>query len=180
MRSHGKGSLSATTQVKVSSPEITLIALGQGFHVLETKISSHDKGECVPDVPGSKSVAGKRTVYVGTWENRDVPIGSFQEAEEATRKYGGSVVGLTHSRGVNRVMPVESRYLGHSKGSALIRKSEVRNRPITELEDTVETAQRLTSEVAVKYTYTFYVAIEESINEEPDVGNPQVRFCEGH
>jgi len=24
------------------------------------------------------------------------------------------------------------------------------------------------------------MAIEESISEEPDVGNPQVRFCEGH
>ena len=24
------------------------------------------------------------------------------------------------------------------------------------------------------------MAIKESISEEPDVGNPQVRFCEGH
>ncbi|HDH06014.1 MAG TPA: hypothetical protein ENH01_09955, partial [Nitrospirae bacterium] len=46
-------------------------------------------------------MAGKRTVYIGTWENRSAPKGSFQEAEEATRKYGVSVVGLTHSRGVN-------------------------------------------------------------------------------
>jgi len=54
-------------------------------------------------------MAGKRTVYVGTWENRSVPKRSFQEVEEATRKYDVSVVGLTRSRGVNRVMPVESR-----------------------------------------------------------------------
>ena len=47
MRSHGKGSLSATTQVKVSSPEIILIALGQGFHFLETNIRTHAKGESV-------------------------------------------------------------------------------------------------------------------------------------
>ena len=100
--------MSATTQVKVSSPEITLVALGQGFHFLETRSGSHVKGECVSDVPGSKSVAGKRTVYIGTWENRSVPTGSFQEAEEATRKYGVSVVGLTHSRGVGRVTPAES------------------------------------------------------------------------
>ena len=59
MRSHGKGSLSATTQVKVSSPEIILVALGQGFHFLETNISIHAVGECISDVPGSKSVAGK-------------------------------------------------------------------------------------------------------------------------
>jgi len=126
MRSHGKGSLSATTQVKVLSPEIILFALGQGFHVLEANISTRAIGECVSDVPGSESVAGKRTVYIGTWENRSVPTGSFQEAEEATRKYGVSVVGLTHSRGVGRVMPVESHYLGTLEGvSSLTQRDEV-------------------------------------------------------
>ena len=119
MRSHGKGSLSATTQVKVLSPEIILVALGQGFHFLETNIRTHAKGESVSDVPGSKSVAGKRTVYIGTWENRSIPTGSFQEAEEATRKYDVSVVGLIHSRGVGRVMPVESRYLGTLEGVSI-------------------------------------------------------------
>ncbi len=68
MRSHSEGRLSATTQVKVLSPEITRIALGQGFHDLEANIRTHAKGECVSDVPGSESVAGKRTVYIGTWE----------------------------------------------------------------------------------------------------------------
>ena len=126
MRSHGKGSLSATTQVKVLSPEIILIALGQGFHILETNIRTHAKGESVSDVPGSKPVAGKRTVYIGTWENRSVPIESFQEAEEATRKYGVSVVGLTHSRGVGRVMPVETRSIGTLEGvSSLTQGDEV-------------------------------------------------------
>jgi len=126
MRSHGKGSLSATTQVKVLSPEILLFALGQGFHVLETNIRTHVKGECVSDMPGSKSVAGKRTVYIGTWENRSVPKESFQEAEEVTRKYGVSVVGLTHNRGVGRVMPVESQSLGTLEGvSSLTQRDEV-------------------------------------------------------
>jgi len=37
-----------------------------------------------------------------------VPTGGFQEAEEVTKKYGVLVVGLTHSRGVSMVMPVES------------------------------------------------------------------------
>ena len=109
MRSHGEGRLSATTQVKASSPEIFHIALGQGFHVLETKIRVHARGECISDVPGGlKSVAGKRTVYVGTWENRSVPKGSSQEAEEVTRECGVLVVGPIHSRGVGRVMPGES------------------------------------------------------------------------
>jgi len=126
MRSRGKGSLSATTQVKVLSPEILLLALGQGFHCLEANIRTRVKGECVSDVPGSESVAGKRTVYIGTWENRSVPIESYQEAEEATREYGVSVVGLTHSRGVGRVMPVESRYLGTLEGvSSLTQRDEV-------------------------------------------------------
>lgn len=70
MRSYGKGSLSAATQVKVLSPEILLIALGQGFHFLEARISTRGRGECVTDVPGSESAAGKRTVYIGTWEGR--------------------------------------------------------------------------------------------------------------
>ena len=107
MRSHRTGSLSATTKVKVFSPEITLIAMGQGFHILETKIGTHIKGECVSGVPGSKSVAGKRTVYNGTWENQIVFKRSSYEIEEMTKEYVDLVVGLTHSRGVNRVMPVE-------------------------------------------------------------------------
>jgi len=105
MRCLEKGVMSATTQVKVLSPEIILIAMGQGFHVLEASIGMHAKGECISGVPGSKSVAGKQTVCIGTWENRSVPNGSCQGAEEVTKQYGVSVVGLTHSRGVAGVMP---------------------------------------------------------------------------
>ena len=128
MRSHGKGSLSATTQVKVLSPEIIHIALGQGFHFLETNIRTHAKGESVSDVPGSESVAGKRTVYIGTWENRSVPRRSFSEPRQkrGTKRYGVSVVGLTHSRGVGRVMPVESGIIGTLEGvSSLTQRVEV-------------------------------------------------------
>jgi len=59
MRSHRKGSLSAATQVKVLSSETILFALGQGFHFLETNISTFVISERVTDVPESKSVAGK-------------------------------------------------------------------------------------------------------------------------
>ena len=104
MRSPGKGVMSATTKVKVLSPEIILVALGQGFHFLEASIGMYVKGECIFDVPGSKSVAGERTVYIGTWENRNVPKGSCQGAEKATRRYGVSVVGPAYSRGVTSVM----------------------------------------------------------------------------
>lgn len=51
-----------------------------------------------------------------------------------TKQYGVSVVGLTHSRGVGRVMPVDSRFSRYSKGSALIRKDEAGHSPIPELE----------------------------------------------
>jgi hypothetical protein len=91
MRSLGKGVMSATTQVKVLSPEIISVALGQGFHYLEASIGMHVNGECMFDMPGSESVAGKRTVYIGTWENRSVPNGSCQGAEksdEAVWRFG--------------------------------------------------------------------------------------------
>jgi len=105
MRSPGKGVCQPQCEsVKVLSPEILLIALGQGFHFLEASIGMHVTGECISGVPGSESVAGKRTVSIGTWENRSVPNRSCQGAEKATKQYGVSVVGLTHSRGVAGVM----------------------------------------------------------------------------
>jgi hypothetical protein len=107
MRSQRKGGLSATTQVKVLSPEIVNIARGQGFHFLEASIAACVNGEYVGDVPGSESVAGKLTVRIGTWESHIAPDRSFQQAEEARRKYGDMAVGLTHSRGVVGVMPGE-------------------------------------------------------------------------
>ena len=116
MRCQREGGLPATTQVKVLSPEIVNIARGQGIHSLEASIAACVKGEYVCDVPGSKSVAGNSTVHIGTWESHIVPGGSFQQAEEARRKYGGMAVGLTHSRGVNGVMPIESQEPGTLEG----------------------------------------------------------------
>lgn len=126
MRSQRKGGLSAATQVKVLSPEIINIALGQGFHLLEASIAACVKGEYVCDVPGSESVAGKPTVHIGTWDNHIAPNRSFQQAEEARRKYGDMVVGLTHSRGVVGVMPGESRQFGALEGvSSKTQRDEV-------------------------------------------------------
>ena len=114
MRSLKKGGLSAVTpacrtgrQVKVLSPEILHVALGQGVHFLETYTGTHATGECVTGVPGSESTAGKRTVHIGTWENRNVPTEAFKGAGEVMRRYVIPVVGPTHSRGVGRVMPVD-------------------------------------------------------------------------
>ena len=55
---------------------------------------AHKYGECVTGVPGSKSVAGERTVCIGTWENRNAPYRSPQEAEKAGRGYGAVVVNI--------------------------------------------------------------------------------------
>lgn len=60
-------------------------------------------------VLGSKSVAGYRIEFNGTWENQSVPSRSSEGVEEMTKEYGRLVVGLTHIRGVNRVMSIASR-----------------------------------------------------------------------
>ncbi len=120
MRSPGKGVCQPQCEsVKVLSPEIIIVAQGQGFHFLEASIGMHVKGERISDVPGSESVAGKRTVYIGTWENRSAPKESCQGAEKVTRRYGVSVVGPAHSRGVAGVMPGGTRSSLEGAGSKL-------------------------------------------------------------
>jgi len=69
MQSSRKGEWSAITKVKVFSPEICLVALGQGFLHLEASIAAHDNGECVSGGPGSQTIAGHSTVHSGTWES---------------------------------------------------------------------------------------------------------------
>jgi len=54
-------------------------------------------------------MAGNSTVHIGTWESHIVPCRSFQQAEEARRKYGDMAVGPGHIRGLDGVMPIESR-----------------------------------------------------------------------
>ena len=65
-------------------------------------------GEYDSGVPESQTMAGNSTVHIGTWESRIAPDRSFQQAEEARRKYGDTAVGPVHSRGVGGVMPTES------------------------------------------------------------------------
>ena len=127
MRSLGKGVCQPQCEsVKVLSPEIIPCCIGPRVSFLGSQDRYVRNGECISGVPGSESVAGKRTVCIGTWEDRSVPLGSFQGAEEATRRYGVSVVGLTHSRGVGRVMSVASQFLGALEGvSSLTQRDEV-------------------------------------------------------
>ena len=104
MRSRGKGGLSATTQVKVLSPEIVNVAQGQGFHFLEASTAECAKGEHDSGVPGSESVAGNRTVHIGTWESQAVPEKVPNKPKRQGGEYGGMAVGPTRSRGVAVVM----------------------------------------------------------------------------
>jgi len=180
MRSLGKGVCQPQCEsVKVLSPEKYPCCIGLRVSFPGSQYRYARNGKSITGVSGSESVAGKRTVYFGTWENRIAPNGSCQGAEKVTRRYGVSVVGLTHIRGVVRVIPGESRCTRHSKGSALIRKGEVGHSPITELGETMETMRHLISEIATKH-FMSYEAIEVSVNEEPVAGNPHGGFCEGH
>jgi hypothetical protein len=83
---------------------------------LEASSAARDNGECVSDVPGSESMAGHSRIHSGTWENHVVPKRSLQRAEEAKRGYDGMVVGLTHIRGVDGVMAIESQEPGTLEG----------------------------------------------------------------
>jgi len=109
MWSQRDGRLSTITQVKVLSPEMMEIALGEGFSMSETCIAARVNGECASNVPGSKAMVGNRIVCTGTWESHIVPmIEASNELKRRRRKYGDMAVGLTHSRGVDGVMPIES------------------------------------------------------------------------
>ena len=103
-----KGEWSAITQVKVFSPEICLVALGQGFLHSKASSAARDNGECVSDVPGSKSMAGHSMIHSGTWERHIVPNSeASNEPKRRRRKYDDVAVGPVHSKGVGGVMPTE-------------------------------------------------------------------------
>ncbi len=103
--------------MKVLSPEICLIASGQGFLHLEASSAARDNGECVSGVPGSESMAGHSKIHSGTWESHVVPDSeASDEPKRQRRKYGDMAVGLTHSRGVNGVMSIESQEPGTLEG----------------------------------------------------------------
>jgi len=112
-----KGEWSAVTQVKVLSPEICLIALGQGLHHLEASSAARDNGECDSDVPGSEAMAGHSKIHSRTWESHIVPNSeASNKPKRRRRKYGDMAVGLTRSRGVNGVMSIESQEPGTLEG----------------------------------------------------------------
>jgi hypothetical protein len=108
MLSQRKGRLSTITQVKVLSPEMITVHWARGCLSLKPASLHALIGECVSDMPGSETMVGSRTVCIGTWESHIVPQEASNELKRRRRKYGDMAVGLTHSRGVDGVMPIES------------------------------------------------------------------------
>jgi len=92
-------------------------------------------GECDSDVPESKAMAGNSTVHIGTWESHIVPDGSFQQAEEARRKYNDMAVGPGHSRGVDKVMPIESYESGTLEGHGSKMQRDEQRMPYAEMDN---------------------------------------------
>ncbi len=88
MQSSRKGEWSAITKVKVFSPEICLVVLGQELLHSEASIAAHDNGECVSGVPGSQTIAGHSTVHSGTWDSHTVPKEASNEAKKEVWRYG--------------------------------------------------------------------------------------------
>ena len=109
MWSQRDGRLSTITKVKVLSLEMMDTALGERVSVLEASIAACANGKGVSDVPGSETMVGNRIVCIGTWESHIVPqLEACAELKKPRRKYGDMAVGLTQSRGVCGVMPIES------------------------------------------------------------------------
>ena len=73
VRSHVHSGWSAATRVKAVSPEIFLIAMGQGLLCPEARIVAGVKRRVCNGMPGSQAAAGHPTDCIGTWENHTVP-----------------------------------------------------------------------------------------------------------
>jgi hypothetical protein len=89
----------------------------KGFSIWKPVSLHATKGECVSDVPGSEAMAGHSMIHSGTWEGHIVPDSeASNKPKRQRRKYGDMALGLTHNRGVNGVMPIESQEPGTLEG----------------------------------------------------------------
>ncbi len=108
VRSHVNSGWSAATQVKAVSPEIFLIAMGQGLLCPEASIVAGVIRRVSNGVPGSQAAAGHPTDCIGTWDSR-IPKAQVacmpQQADEARRGHRDAAVGPAHSRGVAGATP---------------------------------------------------------------------------
>ena len=126
VRSHIDSGWSAATKVKVVSPEIFLLATGQGVLCPEASIVAGVIRRVCIGVPGSQTAAGHPTDRIGTRESRIACMP--RQADNARTGHGDTAVGPAHIRGVTGVTPGE----GHrdpleGAGSQLCRAEEVRS-----------------------------------------------------
>jgi len=135
MQSSRNGEWPAITKVKVVSPEICPVALGQRIYHLEASTAAHDNGECVSGMPGSQTIAGHSTVHSGTREDHIVPKEASDESKRRRRKYGAMVVGPGHSRGTDGVMPIQTRRFGILEGPGSKTQRDEQRMPYTEMEN---------------------------------------------
>jgi hypothetical protein len=117
------------------SPEICLVALGQGFLCPEANIAAHNNGECVSGVSGSQTIAGHSTVHNGTREDHIIPKEASDESKRRRTKYDGMVVGPGHSRVADGVIPIQSREFGTLEGPGSKMQRDERRMPYTEMEN---------------------------------------------
>ena len=103
VRSTTNSGWSAATQVKVVSPEIFLLAMGQGLLCPEASIVTGVNRRVCHGMPGSQAAAGHPTDCIGTWESRIACMP--QQAEKARRGHRDTAVGPARSRGVVGVTP---------------------------------------------------------------------------
>ncbi|NQT03624.1 MAG: hypothetical protein HQ580_16465 [Planctomycetes bacterium] len=108
VRSHVNSGCSAATRVKAVSPEIFLIAMGQGLVCSEASIVAGVIRRVCNGGPGSQAAAGHPTDCIGTWESRIACIPQSRHVgKEARRGHGDAAVGSAHIRGVTGVTPGE-------------------------------------------------------------------------
>jgi hypothetical protein len=104
--------------VKVLSPEIAHVSRDQGVHKLEVNIDMDVKGECISAWRGLSPWRVDENVCIGTWESQRISKKLRKNGQNVMTQYASLAVGLSHSRGVGRVMPVENNSV-HSKGLAI-------------------------------------------------------------
>ena len=100
-------------------PESVYAQIKRCISRISTPIMRESKGEYIS---ASRSLSPQRVNekdYVGTWENHIVPFRSRKQAAEVRMQYVNMVVGLTYSRGVNRVMPIEFTFKSTRRGQQL-------------------------------------------------------------
>ncbi len=104
--------------VKVLSPEISNVPRDQGFHLPEVNIDMCENGEYISAWRGLSPWRVDENVCIGTWESQGVSRKLLKIGKNVMKQYVALAVGLTHSRGVDIVMGVESTK-AHSKGLAV-------------------------------------------------------------